>query len=180
MKHIQFSILSLLTLALTGCYHDYDQQFISLESSMEVMGVGRTELRGVRDHEQMPMHYKLERDGYNLYADIHQDSIRPAVVFYIRGTGLIEPSIVGHPIRCNASFDPVRDSEFRKYGFPEDGYVFAWSPVQHPNCQKDLLPDGPERRLTLTVYDVRGNQVAMEELTFEIVSNGIRRENDSL
>lgn len=180
MERVQSSIPWVLTVVLASCYYDYDYELISLESSMNVIGIDRTERHDVRNHEQMPMNYSLVRDRYILYADIHKNSNRPAVVFSIKALIGNDLKIIGHPIRCNAHFDPVRSGQARRYGFPEDGYVFEWAPGRVPECFEEHLPAGPDRKLTISVYNERGNLIDVEELTFEIITNGIRRENDSL
>lgn len=147
---------------------------------MDVSDVGRTNLSGVRLHHEMPMSYRLNRSNYDLYAEIHKDSIQPAAVFYVRGTEIKDPTIVGLPIVCNADFKPVRSSEAKKYGFPEDSYKFTWVPVRAPQCKDKLLPEGPSRLMTISVYDSQGNLMAVENLTFEIVKNGSRLEIDGL
>lgn len=173
------SVLLAAALWLAGCYYEFDQEFISLESSMEVTGTGRSELHGMRGHKRMPVSYRLERDDYVLYAEIHKDSISPTAVFSVATRTGRAMRIVGHPIRCNASFVPVREGEIRKYGFPEGGYVFTWLPPQFADCLAEHLPEGPERKLTITVYDNKGGEVAVERLAFDIFVNGVRSEIDA-
>ena len=168
------------SLFVFGCYYDYDYEYISLAQSMEILEYGKTELGNVRDHHDMPIKYELERDQYILYAAVDKKSIPPAIIFTVEGNTLKDAAIEGAPIKCVASFDAIRPYEVQDGGYPEGGIRFTWKPTKYGLCQNETVPIGENRKMVVSVYDGISGFVAREELRFEIVINGIYRENDSL
>lgn len=168
-------------LLVSGCYYDYDYEYVSLEESMEVVEYGKTELRNVRDHTEIPIRYKLERDQYILYGAVDKKSIPPAVVFTVEGKTLTNASIEGAYIKCIAYFNAIRPSEVRHSGYPEGGIRFSWKPdLQYPPCQGETMPIGKDRKAVISIFDDSIGFISKEELQFDIKTNGIYRENDSL
>ncbi len=175
-----FAVLTISAFFVFGCYYDYDYEYISLVDSMDILEYGKTELRNVREHDDMPIKYKLERDRYILFASVDKKSIPPAVIFTLESKSLIDANIEGTTIRCFGFFHDIRPSEVRNSGYPEGGIRFSWQPTSYGPCEKEVMPVGENRKVVVSVYDKVSGLVAKEELRFDILSNGIYRESDSI
>lgn len=170
-----------MTVLLTaGCYNDFDYEYVSLAASMEILEYGQTDLDNVRNHTDIPIRYQLEREQYTLFASVDKLSIPPAVIFTIEGKSLIDANIKGESLKCIAVFQPIRPSEARRHGYPEDGIRFSWKPNNIPPCDNVKLPMGDDRKVVISVYGGTGYLVAEEEILFEIRTSGTRREINSI
>ena len=178
-RNLNFVVLS-ASLVVAGCYHDFDYEYISLADSMEILEYGRTELRNVRDHVDMPVHYKLERDGYSIYALIDTRSHRPTVIFSVEGKSLIDARINGTGIYCYLFINEIRPYEYERYGYPAGSLRFAWDDRASPECERYAIPAENDRIVNISIFNGSGDKVAEEEILFDIVTNGIHREYDSL
>ena len=155
-------------------------KYMSLEVSMEIVEYGQTELRDVRNRIDVPIAYKLEREQYTLFALVDKHTYRPVMIFSIESEDIPDAKLVGTSIWCSGMFMKVRKHQVQKYGYPENGLSFLWSPTFDGPCKNAVIPTGDDRKVEISIYNGSDKLVAVERLRFEIKGGGIYREYHSL
>ncbi len=148
---------------------------------MEVLEYGKTELIDVRDHVSMPVKYRLEREGYVVYALVDTRPHRPTVIFSMESKTLTDAHIEGAGIHCFLFIDEIRPDELARHGYPAGSLRFAWvDRAALPQCERHKIPAETDRIIRISIFDGSGDKVADEEIPFDIVTNGFHREYDSM
>ena len=162
---------------MSGCWRDFEYEYMSLSEDMEILEYGKTVVPDVRDHVDMPIRYKLERDQYTLFANVDKTSVSPAILFSIEGKSLIDAAIEGStPSTCIGGFINVLPAEVERRGYPANSIRFLWQPSLSISCRDRSVSEGPDNRLVIAIYNGLGTLIAEEEIAFKILTNGIHRE----
>ena len=148
---------------------------------MEVIDHGTTELPNVQGNDSIPTKYMLHRQSYTLYASVDTTSIPPSVIFEIDSKEIENPELGGLHLVCYGAFSPIRQREAEKRGIRDNSLRFTWLPTRHPECDEVSEPVGHDRKLVIQISDRLDDNIHfVEELLFEVKSNGIYREYDTL
>lgn len=173
-------ILLLTIVVVAGCYHDYDYQYISLIRSMDVLDYGPPEIINIREHSDMPISYVREGNRYTLFATIDSNANKPTVIFSGVGVNGENISIEAAGIYCYLFIFEIRSKEFELFDYPAGGVRLNWDDRASPECETVSAPTEDERKITITVFDDDGRAIGEEEIYFDIVKNGIKREYESI
>lgn len=179
-KNHNTGYILLIFVFAAGCARDYEYQYMSLIKSMDVLEYGPPEAMNIREHSDMPISYVRESNNYVLFAAIDTRANNPTVIF----SGV---DLAGNSIRIDATgvycflFDfEIRQEEIDYLDYPANGVRLKWDDRASPECEGVNVPTEEERRITITVFDDADRTIGKEEIYFDIVTNGIRSEVDSI
>jgi hypothetical protein len=141
---------------------------------MVVDKYGQTERTSVNFDKDMPIRYKLERDNYSLIAETDLDAIRPGLIFYIGGETQDAVRIHGEfASTCFGNFSPMLNTVINK---DPNRLYFTWMRNRDRKCIDTPEPDEVARILVISMLDVSGAVIGVEEIPFTIIKNGIHIE----
>lgn len=176
-KYVIVFIQSLVTVFLSACVPSGTKyQYIFFEESpVEIVGHGKAEIKSLKSHEIMPIHYHLDRELYKVDFYVDLKSVWPSL--FIKGIDQKGQDIYLEGVflsQCGGFYDyPYR----KKIEGKKVQLRYEWSPPF--NCPtKEPVAD--DMTISFLVLGEDGTSLGEETLPFVLRDNGIYFENDAL
>lgn len=171
-------IFAIASISMSACSERFDYRYLSL-TGMQVSGYGRSGVKNLRKHAEMPISYRLERDAYTLLAKVDKESIWPAVFFSVEGKGTDGLKLLGtSPMECFGSFtNHFVEGQWFDGSAAERIRFLVWPPSPAECAEAGELSES-QFSLTIEVFNRENALVGREEVSAKLVSNGTYVEID--
>lgn len=172
---LKMFLIAFLAISFGGCVpNEYPYKYISLEgiSDLEVLTKGRSNLKGLKNHDEMPIKYEMKRDGYTLIFEVDKSSYWPSMIISVKPQENSILTIRGESLGKCGAFRSQNTTD------SENTIRYVWAPPFKKNCSSD---DALNDNHTFKVRVFRGEDLLGDELiNYQLKANGTYTEYDGL
>ena len=159
VKHISIATILICFLPTTACAvkcDDYKHIEFALDPGMRMVETGAPALRGLTGVQPSPISYLVNREKYKIKLHVDETTYGPTIIMSIESAIPMTLKTITSPLSPEGKY-------CFSYGEQNGNLKFSW--LDEKGCRAI-------RSINVAVNDMNGVQVAVESLSFKVVTNG--------